>query len=412
MRIEGLRSEREGNKARVAATVCWEDCDRATQEVYFEVDEAFADGLSCNPHAFLVGCIIPAIHYGEERVFVDAEICPELRDGLVTAMNWLRHWFYGPDRELVRIEAGTKSGFPTPRTPERAGVFFSGGIDSFATLRANRLNYPLGHPDSIKDGLIVFGLELDDHQAFEHVLNSFSAIAQDLGIMLIPVYTNLYLNYRQEDAASHFRFWQNEFQGAALAAVAHAFARRLSVVSIASSHDLFHLRPYGTHPILDPNYGSSDLRIRHEGIALSRFDKTKLVADWDVALQHLRVCNHFERYQSGWLNCGRCEKCVRTMLALLALGVLGQTRAFPIDDVSADLVRSKVRVMYDMVYFYRDLIAPLAEKGRPDLVHAVEHVIAESRDRQFGWKAKAVQLDRQYLNGRLAGFKRFILHQR
>ena len=125
MKIENLRSEKEGNRARVAATVTWEDCDRPTQEVYFEVDEEFADGLSCNPHAFLVGCVMPALHHREERVFVDGEVCPELRDGLVTAMGLIRHWYYGPGHLLVQIEAKTRSNMPTARTPERAGSFLS-----------------------------------------------------------------------------------------------------------------------------------------------------------------------------------------------------------------------------------------------------------------------------------------------
>ncbi len=40
------------------------------------------------------------------------------------------------------------------------------------------------------------------------------------------------------------------------------------------------------------------------------------------------------------LNCGKCEKCVRTMLALLALGVLHRSHAFPVNDVDEKLVAS------------------------------------------------------------------------
>jgi hypothetical protein len=335
------------------------------------------------------------MHYGEERVFVDAEICPELRDGLITAMSLLRYWFYKPDRALVRIEAKVRSGMPIPRTPERAGFFFSGGIDSFATLRANRLNFPSEHPWSIKDGLLVYGLELDKPEAFEYVVDSLSGAAQDIGITLIPVYTNVYLNYRQEDAADGFMFWTYEFQGSALSAIAHTFAQRFTVVSIAAGDDIPHLYPYGSHPVLDPNYSSSDLRIRHDGVALSRFTKAKLVADWDVALQNLRVCNYYKRYQPGQLNCGQCEKCVRTMLELLALGVLDQTRAFPHDDVSEELVRTAVRIRHDdLMYYYQELIAPLAERGRHDLGRAVEFKLAEycKRQRIKNWKARGRQL--------------------
>ena len=402
MRIENLRSEKKGNRVRVAATVIWEDCDRPTQEVYFETDEVFADGLSCNPHAFLVGCIIPAMHYGEKRVIMDAEICPELRTGLITAMSWIRHWYYGLDRNLVQIETKTRSNLPTPRTTERAGFFFSGGVDAFATLRANRLTFPLEHPWSIKDGLLVYGLELDEIEAFEYVVDSLSRVAQEAGITLIPVYTNLYLNYRQEDSLDKFSFWTYKFGGASLAAIAHAFARRLTVVSIAASHDISGLQPWGTHPLLDQNYSSIDLQIRHDGIAISRLEKTKLVADWDAALQHLRVCNLFKHYRPDMLNCGECTKCVKTMLALLALGVLNQTHVFPEHDVSAELVL-KHAYIYDAYSesSYRELIAPLAGKGRHDLVRAIEYRIAKYHSSVFGWKSKVKQLDRKYLNGYL-----------
>ncbi|MCL4475991.1 MAG: hypothetical protein M1508_07175 [Nitrospirae bacterium] len=401
MKIENLKVEKKGNKARVAATVIWEDCGRPTGEVFIETDEAFAQSLSCNPHAFLVGCAIPAMHFGEERVFIDAEICPELRNGLITAMSWIRHWYYDSERNLVRIEAKTRSSLSIPR-PERAGFFFSGGIDSFATLRANRLSFPSQHPWSIKDGLLVYGLEIDQIEAFDHVVHSLSGIAQDIGITIIPVYTNLYLDYRQEDTADNFSFWGNEFQGAAFSAIAHAFDRRLTMVCIAGGSDISNLGPSGTHPLLDPNYGSIDLRVRHDGIALSRLAKTKLVADWDVALQHLRVCNLHKLYKPGVLNCGRCPKCVKTMLALLALGVLDKTRAFPEKELSPELILRGASIYDDYSESsYRELIPPLLTKGRHDLVRAIEYKISEYHNRESGWKAKIRQLDRKYLNSNL-----------
>jgi hypothetical protein len=425
MKIENLRSEKHGNRRRVAATVIWEDCDRPVQELYFETDEAFAEDLSCNPHAFLVASVVPAMHYGEQRVFVDAEVCPELRVGLITAMSWIRHWYYKHNHKIVRIEARTQSDIPTSPTPQRAGFFFSGGIDSFATLRANRPNFPPEHPWSIKDGLLVYGLELDKPEAFEHVVHSLSGVAQEAGITFIPVYTNIYLNYRQEDAVNEFSFWIDEFEGAALAAVAHAFSRRLSVVSIASTDDISSLalinrqnfKPHGSHPLLDPNYSSSDLRIRHDGIELSNFTKTKLIANWDLALQHLRVCNKYKHYRPDMLNCGRCEKCVKTMLALLALDVLDKTHAFPVDDVSEELVAKLIikpregSVDCDYLIYhnnFRELITPLSEKGRHDLVRAIKDMIRQSLYHKTSWKAKVRQFDKEHLNGNLARFKRLV----
>jgi hypothetical protein len=91
------------------------------------------------------------------------------------------------------------------------------------------------------------------------------------------------------------------------------------------------------------------------------------------------------------------------MLALVALGVLDHTSAFPRDDVSAELVRSVVKLQHSTVPLYGELIAPLAERGRGDLVWAVEHQIAKYHDRGAGFKARVRRFGRKYLNGGLRG---------
>lgn len=404
MKIENLKVEKKGNRARIAATIRWEDCDRPTREIYFETDEEFSSSLSCNPDTFLLACIIQAMHYGEERVSIDAEICPELRDGLITAMSLNRYW-YGMSRNLVRIDAKTRTNTLSPSTPERAGFFFSGGIDSLATLRNNRLNFPLEHPWSFKDGLLVFGLEVDKMENFEHVISALIEIAHDADIKLIPVYTNI----RCMDDG-WWSYWENELEGAVFSAIAHAFTHRLTVVSIASSFDIPNLHPLGSHPLLDPCYSGSDMRIRHDGFALSRLNKTKLIADWDVAIQNIRVCNKSEFYQQGMLNCGKCEKCVRTMLAFLALGMSKKARAFPEHDISEELVQSSVILNKHIFYLYEELISPLKQRGRHDLACAIERKLVEHYRRQKinNLKTKIRRFDSKYLKCNLSRIKRLI----
>ena len=89
------------------------------------------------------------------------------------------------------------------------------------------------------------------------------------------------------------------------AAAVHAFAPRINLAWLASSYDIPHLHPCGSHPLLDPEYGSSDLQIRHRDVGLSRMEKLKIVAGWEVAFQNFRVClaNVPDK-----LNCGRCGR--------------------------------------------------------------------------------------------------------
>jgi hypothetical protein len=199
--------------------------------------------------------------------------------------------------------------------------------------------------------------------------------------------------------------------GAVFSAIAHAFARQFTVVSIASSDSISAVQPYGSHPLLDPNYSSSDLRIRHEGITLSRLDRTKLLADWDVAIKNLRVCNKSEHYQVGMLNCGECEKCIRTKLALLVAGVLEKTPSFSKQEISVELLQSIYMKEQDFAY-YRELIAPLAAKGYDNLARVIERRMASFYEPQWKKKLKRwtvkplANFDKRYLKGNLRKCKR------
>jgi hypothetical protein len=170
-----------------------------------------------------------------------------------------------------------------------------------------------------------------------------------------------------------YHFWGFEFGGCALAAVAHAFSGYLAHMSIASTCGLSNLSPWGSHPVLDPLYSSCDMRIRHDGITLTRLEKTRLVAEWNTALRHLRVCNCFKKYTQHQLNCCRCEKCVRTMLALAALGKLGSTPSFPAQ-LTPELVRKAAIIDNDYTCFcYEELIPGLKALGQGELVKAIHY---------------------------------------
>jgi hypothetical protein len=376
LRIENLRSERYNSLVRVAASVVWEDAHRPAQEIYVATEEAFGRDLAANADAFTVAGIMPALIHGERRLAVDGSICPELKEGLATAMRLIHHW-YGLHRDPLLLEVGVR---PTALTlpHQRAGVFFSGGVDCLAAVRANRLHVPLSHSASLKDGIVVDGLSPFHLRPSGHTWAAMSEVAREVGITLIPAYTN----FRQLDRS--YLFWRDQFQAAVFSAVGHAFARRLSVLSLSSSRDITHLHPHGSHPLLDPNYSSSELRIFHGSLTMSRLQKTKLVAEWEVALHNLRVCIAPRRVPPGQLNCGTCEKCVRTMLTLAAIGALDRASTFPGHRLSPDLVRARVHVDHTTHPFYEELVEALAGAGQPQLERAVRHKLREYRLQHLG----------------------------
>jgi hypothetical protein len=400
MKIETLKRTIQADRVRVAATVVWENCDRRNENVFFETTAEFGADLEPNPNSFLLACALPAMRYGENRIVIDAPICPEIKDGLTNAMKCLINWYSG-DRQIFSIEAPIQSGVLFPTEPKRAGALFSGGIDALAMVRDNHLNFAPDHPRYIKDGILVYGIlqgESESDSSFQNVINGLSAIAKDADLNLIQVYTNAYAHLRDLDP--DFSFWRYEYIGSFLSAIAHAFAPRLAVASIASTYDFANLEPWGSHPILDPLYSNTGLQIRHENAALSRLEKTKLVGEWDVALKHLRVCNEKVSYSKGNYNCGKCEKCVKTMTGLLSLGLLDQVSTFIENNVSKGL-------LLDSCYpsdsygenCYRELIEPLSKIGRYDLVNGIHQIIRRYHEQDV--KGLIKRLDRAFFSGNL-----------
>ncbi|MFU8814035.1 MAG: hypothetical protein ACNA7W_01730 [Pseudomonadales bacterium] len=389
MRLTNLTEERGSNRHRISATVEWEDSDRIAREVFFETTPEFADDLCCDPHAFLLVGSVRAMRHGERRVAIDAEICPVMHDGLVSAMSLLDSWY--PGGSIPTIEA-RQQGNPEPRRP-RAASMLSGGIDSLATVRVNRMRYPRDHDWSIRDCFAIYGFDLGnqfpDYAArydanfskqqgiFVRRLAGLREIAEECEVDLIPVYTNT------QSLCDDLGSLAGRYHSADLAAVAYAFSRRVSITSISSSTSIDRLFPYGSHPLLDPLYSSASMRIVHADQTLTRLEKSRLVADWDFALQHLRVCNGWkEDPHSPLLNCGKCEKCLRTMTALVAFDKLAGTPAFGANDVSEDMLLEGVALhRHDQLADWRALIEPLEVRGRRDLVRAIERII-----RRYRWR--------------------------
>jgi hypothetical protein len=368
MKISRFNLIKDKESIKATALVSFEDCDQPDKEIFIKTSKAYEQYFDVNPHSFLVGCLLPAIHFGEKRIVMDSKICPFLKEGLETAMHILKDWTKGKYQPL-KIEAPVMSEIRQAKKPESA-MFMSGGMDSLAALRLNRLHYPATHQGYVRHGFFLHGFDIGGvvergmkYPVFDRAFDAISNITNDAKLSLIPVYTNI------RHLCDERVLWLNYFFGAVLAAIAHSFSSRIDMAFIGSSYDIPNLHPCGSHPLLDPEYSSWDLRIRHRDYQLSRIEKIKIVGQWDVALQNFRVClaNVQDR-----LNCGKCEKCVRTMTELTALGLLDKTRAFVEDEVTPEQI-----AQYDITIrvrppFYRPLIPLLRKQGRDDLVHAIE----------------------------------------
>ena len=373
MRITNLQQENFEDRTRVSAHVEWEDCGESGRDVFLETQKTYAGDFSPNPDAFLVGCLVPAMHRGERRISIEGALCPGLLEGLETAMALLQCW-YGSRYKPIQIDSDRSSKLDVHRESRRTAMFLSGGVDSLTALRNNHLHYPPGHPARARDGFLVHGFDIGGvverglkYHVFDRALEAMAPVAEAAELELIPVYTNL------RHLCDESELWLEKFHGAVLAAVAHCFSSRVHRAEIASTWDLPNLAPSGSHPMLDPLFSSYDLRIQHRDVEIPRFEKLRIVSEWDVAFQNFRVCLQNEPDR---LNCGWCEKCVRTMTGLVALGKLAQTRAFVEEDVTPELLSRAKMTIKNRQPFYVELIEPLRRQGRDDLADIILDKVA------------------------------------
>lgn len=388
---------------RLSATITWEDSDRPPFDMEFD-RVGSAEPLAESIHPFLLGSIVPAWRRRERRLMVEGSVCPRLRDGLRGAIGLLSAW-WPSDLATPAIEAA--GGFePYPGRVDRAGVFLTGGVDSLHLLHLNRHFYPPGHPASFRDGVYVrnFSFTVRTAQTADLLERQSRAVADIAGATGLDI-VFLGSNSRFLEPEAHLVTPQDE--AALLSASIHTITPRLGTISLAASHDAAYLPRWGTNPALDPHYGSSGLEFRHETFGYTRLEKTVAIAEWDVARKHLIVC--FEGpLPAGQLNCARCEKCLRTMTALVSAGALDRFEAFGGQPVTPEKIET-MSFGHNLAFFdwlWRPMLAPLRARGEMAIARAIERKLGAARrlgrwHAEEDWRGRLRRIDRRWLGGGL-----------
>jgi hypothetical protein len=310
--------------------------------------------LEASREAFLACGLLPAMKTG-----VDLDLAGPISARVLSALPRILDIYECFEPKLQRVSFPGLVPVEKTRSPVgRVGCFFSGGVDSFYSL--------LKHREEITDVIFIHGFDIppDDEEKWSRAAASVEAAASELGLGVVHVQTN----YRA--ALRPFANWLLG-HGAALAAIAELLAPAFDRIYIPSSLTYAQLVPLGTHPLLDPLWSTEALELVHDGCEANRVQKVAFIADSDTAMRFLRVC---PKDHEGPYNCGRCEKCVRTMINLEIAGKLAQCRTFdrPLD---ARSIR-RLRLMKIIRVFYEESLTTLRELGlRPDLQRALKYIL-------------------------------------
>lgn len=275
--------------------------------------------------SFLVGLITSAMHLGEE-IRVEGKVSARLASGLDTYQRILNTWW--PEL-FKRIEIHYEDLVERREDlrPKGVGCTFSGGLDSFHAvlqmLPAN-VKYP---GFGITHALMINGFDQfydpERRGLAQRMQGIYQPILKEWGVNLLMIDSNM----KAFRNATLPRREQVHSYSSALATCAHALGGLFGRFGI-SGHATYaynQLEPDGSHPAVDHHFSSDQLQVIHTGTTHSRSRKTEILAEFPSVRKSLRVCFgalNFDQQTGMPINCCECEKCVRTMVALIIIGKL------------------------------------------------------------------------------------------
>ena len=262
---------------------------------------------------------------------------------------------------------------------KRAGVLFSGGVDSLASY--------LRHKQEKPDLISICGLP--DIPPFEQEFRSrihrdMLTLANHDGISAFQVKTDMLMNLNQELLTREFGVWWYPHVAVGLFLLSLCApitsSRGIRTVFIASSFVEGQEGHLGTHPSTDNIVSWADVNVVHDGYELSRQQKLRFLCQEENLpyLSNLRVCNETAR---AWkTNCGNCEKCMRTIVGLLLENVDPSKCNFAIDAKTFPFFRDcflkgRIAPSPAQLFIWQDMQKHIPDEIRIDIHGSQEFLI-------------------------------------
>lgn len=318
VRIGPPRIEQRGTWTRVSLRV-------AGRVLFFERD---GGPLQPSVEAFVCALLPGAVRRGR-RLSIQEPVDPVFLTGARELASCLSGWWSRPS---LPIEASTRTANHPPAAdspatdgPEAVALCFTGGVDSFYSL--------LRAPGRIGTLVYVHGYDvaLEDVERARRVRADLEAVAAATSTRLVWLRSNL-----RAHPVGRWVGWERA-HGGALAAAGH-LVPGLARLHVAASFPRGYEHAWGSTARTDPLWSSSRLGVVHDGDEIWRAEKLRRIASDEIVQRRLRIC---WEHRSEALNCGRCEKCVRTRLVLAQHGMLDRFEVFgdapPLDEAVEDL---------------------------------------------------------------------------
>ncbi len=308
MIIENLALKKDGGYVVLSA-----DCKIRhwkTDRMYFKLDGKFENEIVVDYSPFLASLLIPAMKLGED-IEIRGSVSGKIMESVGLIQDKLFSWNIGLKKINVKSE-----GLNTQKySSSKIATFFSGGVDSFYTYLKNK-------NDGVKTDYFILANGFDINLRNKILWGTTSAhineIAEKEKVGLIEIESNV------RDIIEPIVKWDYS-HGGCLASLGILLGKDLKHVYMASTYTFDQMFPWGSHPELDKYWSTESTEFHHHGAEVTRLQKVIYISKYPVVLETLRVCYLNVR---GQFNCGKCDKCLRTMINLEIAGKLNDSKTF------------------------------------------------------------------------------------
>ncbi len=230
-------------------------------------------------------------------------------------------------------------------TPEKYGMLFSGGLDSISTYVGRRERRP--------ELYVVIGADIPDarksfiRQCQEKIFDDF---ARTENVPLNYIYSDIKEVLDRKKLQRYAANWYSAVQfglvlTALTAPLTHGKIKSLFISSC--SHRIDYTRPCAGDPEAVRPLRWGGTQVEDDLNECARVEKAaKYLKPYPELYKYLRVC----WMQHEKINCGRCEKCYRTICELLVNNVDPNEVNFSIDETSLENLKEIVLHKFNLFF--------------------------------------------------------------
>lgn len=316
-----------------------DDAQSIDEELWYEVDNVYANYLCpeiCD--GFIIAMLLPAIKF-KQNIEVKAPMTASLYYNLVNVVIPLMAKLYSYDLSIEECSRflTVRETVNTDFHPSAIATGCSMGVDSLTAIKqhlelSNNGSYKLTHFSYFNVGAFGSSYNENTELTLNREKQEVLAFAAKLGLPTVIVNSNIHNWYSTFKNFNHSHTLRNMSVVLCLQKLFknYFYASGYPIVDFRLTKDLAHFET-----LLLPQISTHCTSLISANANYNRIEKLRYIGDDPLAIKNLYVClkdqiwndRHVGTLEDdSFRNCGKCEKCLRTLVILDTLGIIENYR--------------------------------------------------------------------------------------